>query len=212
LNARYEAVVLPAIDRYTGFACRGVQCPDKREDIKQEVRGIGRCWFKRLAEKGVDGTRFPCVLAHKAAQHVRSHRRLTGSEKAKDAMSSLAQARPGFVIKALPISPRNDYENLHSKPHSQQAQDEFEQRLQHNLITPVDEQVRFKLDITDWLKTLTTRERKLVKAMGHNERTGDLSKIFHLSEGRIGRLRGQFKDGWNAFCDGDASVGRRRAR
>lgn len=75
--------------------------------------------------------------------------------------------------------------------------------------TPVDEAVRFKLDFRAWLRTLTPRERYIIRAMSIHERTKDLSRQFRLSEGRTSQIHNQFKDGWKRFCDGDDSLNRR---
>ena len=41
------------------------------------------------------------------------------------------------------------------------------------------------------------------------ERTKDLSRMFHVSEGRISQLRAEFRKGWLRYCgetDGEAGV------
>jgi hypothetical protein len=76
--------------------------------------------------------------------------------------------------------------------------------LQDNTITPPDEQAAFRLDFAAWLKRLTPRERRLIRAMALNERTQDLARECELSPGRISQMRREFHDGWATFC-GDTS-------
>ena len=59
----------------------------------------------------------------------------------------------------------------------------------------------FRIDFPAWLKTLTARERRLVRAMARNERTTDLSREFGVSPGRISQLRRAFMEDWRRFID-----------
>ena len=111
----------------------------------------------------------------------------------------------------LPSSTCTGREHLYARPHGQRDMDAFEERLQDNRVTPVPDQVAFKLDFKSWLRTLTPRERRIIKAMMREERTKDLSKEFDLSEGRISQLRRQFLEGWKCFV-GDLTVCGRRLR
>jgi hypothetical protein len=77
--------------------------------------------------------------------------------------------------------------------------DAYEERLRDNTITPVIDQVQFRIDWPAWLRTLTARERRLIRAMSRNERTLDLSKEFELSPARISQLRREFHDDWCRF-------------
>jgi hypothetical protein len=78
--------------------------------------------------------------------------------------------------------------------------DAFEERLQENMVTPIPDQVQFRLDFPAWLDTLTPRERRLIKEMSQNERTKDLSRRFDLSPGRISQMRREFAWSWQRFC------------
>jgi hypothetical protein len=79
--------------------------------------------------------------------------------------------------------------------------DAFEERLCDNTITPVLDQVQFRLDFPAWLESLTPRERRMIRAMIRNERTLDLGKAFEVSPSRISQMRREFHDGWTRFID-----------
>jgi hypothetical protein len=200
---------LPKIARHGQVYFRHENDADKKADRIAEMIGLAWQWFVHLTERGKDPTCFPCALAVLAARAVKCGRRVAGMVKARDVMNELAQHRHGFVVASLSTSPATSRDNLFGKPHGQRQQDEFEERLQHNLVTPIDEQVQFKLDFADWLHTLTARERRLIRAMLRNERTKDLSRQFELSQGRISQLRRQFRDDWRRFL-GDEVIGRQR--
>ncbi len=208
LHARFLAI-LPRIQRHAQIYHRDVKCPHKRSDRIAETVALSWRWFVNLAQRGKDATRWPSVLASYAAKAVRSGRRLCGTLKTRDVMSELAQQRHGFAVEHLPCSVSTSHDALYGKPYGQQHQDEWEQRLVDNTVTPVDEQVQFRLDFKAWLKSLTGRERRIIKAMLRNERTKDLAREFELSEGRISQLRREFLIGWKCFV-GDEPIGCRR--
>lgn len=211
LHARF-LTILPTIERHGQIYFRHEKCSAKKADRIAEMVGLAWQWFVRLTERGKDATGFPSALAVLAARSVRCGRRIAGMVKTSDVMNERTQYRRGFVVVPLPSSTATPHEDRLDKPHGQRQQDEFEQRLQHNLVTPVDEQVQFKLDFAAWLHTLTARERRLIRAMLRNERTKDLSRYFEVSPGRVSQLRRQFRDDWRRFI-GDAVIGGpRRAR
>jgi hypothetical protein len=159
----------------------------------------------RLVQRGKDPLAFPTVLAAYAARHVRCGRRLCGQEHGKDVMSSLAQRRHGFAVEQLPASTATSFEERYATGVGQRRQDAYEERLRDNTVTPVPEQVCFRLDFPAWLATLSPRERRLVRAMTQNERTLDLSRRFELSPARISQLRRELHDDWQQFLGDDPS-------
>lgn len=200
LHARFLSIVLPKVERHGQVYFRNEKCAQKRADRIAEMIAIAWKWFVRLAECGKDATTFPCVLANLAARAVKSGRRVCGQLKAGDALNEVAQQRHSFTIESLPISTRASYENLYSLPHGQEHQDCWEERLRDNTQTPVPDQVAFRIDFPSWLRTLTARERRIIRAMTQNERTKDLSRQFELSPARISQLRREFMEDWKRYC------------
>lgn len=202
--------ILSRVERHARIYFRGTRCFHKKEDFVAETVDVAWAWFKKLAEqKGKDASTFPMALAFHAARYVRGGRRLCGSEKARDVMSPRCQQRRGFVVQSLPSSTCTSHDMLYSKPLGQRHQDEYEEMLADNRVTAVPDQVVFRIDFKAWLKTLTPRERRIIKAMMREERTKDLAKEFELSEGRISQMRRQFLEGWQCFV-GDLVICTRR--
>jgi hypothetical protein len=195
--------ILPRMELHARVYFRGLRCPDHQAEAVQETLAL--CWkyFVRLVERGKDPLAFPSVLATYAARHVRCGRRLCGQENGKDALSSLAQRRHGFAVEQLPASTATPYEERYAGGAGQRRLDAFEERLRDNTVTPVLEQVCFRLDFPAWLGTLTPRERRLVRAMARGERTLDLSRHFELSPARISQLRRELHDDWRRFLEDD---------
>jgi hypothetical protein len=178
---------------------RGLRCPTNQAEAVQET--VALCWqyFLRLVERGKDPLAFPTVLATYAARHVKCGRRLCGQQNGKDVMSPLAQRRRGFAVEQLPASTATSFEERYTTGVGQRRQDAYEERLRDNTVTPVVDQVCFRLDFPAWLRTLTARERRLVRAMAQGERTLDLSSRFELSPARISQLRRELHNDWRRF-------------
>jgi hypothetical protein len=194
--------LLPAIETHGNSYFRYLKCPHRKADALQEMRALAWKWLVRLVQRGKDINEFLATFNTFLGKAVISGRRLAGMLNAKDVMCHLNQKRNGFTVESLPSSPRMNHETLYGLPHGQQGQDAFEERLQDNTITPVPDQVQFRLDFPAWMKTLTGRERRIIRAMARNEQTKDLSREFDLSPGRISQLRQEFRQDWNRFCDG----------
>src|SRR5206468_2685917 len=111
-----------------------------------------------------------------------SGRRLTGLAKARDVMTAATQRRHGFRVELLAAhSGPASHEQRYAMPHGQALQDACEEYLHDNTITPILDQVQFRIDWPAWLATLTARERRLIHAMALNERTSELSRRFAVT-------------------------------
>jgi hypothetical protein len=122
------AAMFPTIRRYTRYASGGLNHDRDEEDVLAEMKAMVWCWLVRLAARGKDGTRFPGTLAYLAARAVRSGRRIAGTERAKDVMSPLAQARHGFKVERLPHSIRRCHDDIYFG-RGQRRLDVYEERL-----------------------------------------------------------------------------------
>lgn len=180
--------ILPRIELHARIFFRHVKCPNKKDDCIAEVAAIAWKWFQRLAEKGKDATQFVSALATLAARAVSSGRRLCGQSKAKDVLNELTQQRHSFTVSSLPNG-------------SSLTGNVFDEALADNTVSPVPEQVAFRLDFPAWRLTRYERDRRLIDELMVGERTLDVAKRHGLSPARISQLRRDFHDDWLAFCD-----------
>jgi DNA-directed RNA polymerase specialized sigma24 family protein len=178
--------ILPVIEAHARFAHRHLARYHDREDAVAEIIAVAWSWYIRLVQRGKDPAAFPTALASFAVRHVRSGRRLAGTEPARDALSPLAQQRRGFTISPLPAGSSLDG-NV------------FDEVLHDNTRSPVPDQVWFRLDFPRWLETLSERKRAISWAMVLDARTLDLARQFRLSPGRISQLRREFHPSWQRF-------------
>ncbi len=180
---------MPRIERHGRVYFRGLRDRDRLEEVIQEMVALPWKWFLSLAERGKDVTQFPSAIAAYAARAVRSGRRLCGQEKGKDVLSPLAQTRCGFTTFPIP-----EISTLTGNP--------LEEALIDNTVTPVDEQVAFRIDFPQWLSTYSDRDRRIALDLMAGERTQDVSDKYALSAGRVSQMRTQFRDSWRRFQGG----------
>jgi hypothetical protein len=185
---RLFLVILPRIDAHARISFRDVKCPETRADRIAETVALCWKWFVRLAERGKDATQFASVLASFAVRAVRSGRRVCGQLKPKDVLSERAQQLNGFTVDKLP-----DFSTLSDNPYSEALAD--------NTVSPVPDQVAFRLDFPAWLLSLSDREQRLVADMAMNHRTMDLAAKYGISPARISQLRRQLEASWDNFQD-----------
>jgi hypothetical protein len=197
LQQVFVADILPRVEQHGRIYFRYL-CPDRKADAVQEMRALAWKWFLQLDKHGKDPACFLKAFTTFLARAVNSGRRVAGMAKAKDVLNPHAQRRHGFTVERLPTCPRASHDHLYS-PVGQEIQDELEERLCDNTITPVVDQVMFRLDFIAWLKTLTPRERRIIRGMLRNDRTIDLSKRFDVSPGRISQMRREFQVSWLRF-------------
>jgi hypothetical protein len=203
--------IQPRIVTHARISFRGERCQARKDDLVAETVAMAWQWFLRLADRGKDARQFPSVLASYAVRAVRSGRRLTGQLRAKDALSERAQRLHAFKVERLPSTTRHAFDGVYGAVHGQQAMDAFEERLQHNTMTPVDEQVAFRCDFPDWLLTRTERDRRLIQDMADNERTLKLARKYSVSPARVSQLRRDFHDDWTRFTADPAETQRQAA-
>jgi hypothetical protein len=196
--------LLPRIEQHGSIYFRHLRCPQTREDAIQEMRSLAWKWLIRLTKKGKDVNEFPITFVQLLARAVASGRRLNGMEKAKDALNPATQRRHGFRVENFDSSTSTSHERLHASPHGQEQQDTFEERLRDNTLTPIPDQVAFRIDFAQWRRSRCDRHRRIIDQMMLGDRTLDLSRKFGISPGRVSQLRREFHDEWQQFCGGSS--------
>jgi len=198
LQARFLALV-PRIEAHAAIYFRHIPCADRKADKINECVALAWRWFLRLHERGKDIASFTMVFIFLVARAVKCGRRICGLEKSGEVLNPRAQQRHGFKVASLLCSTGNSHERLSSAPHGQHKQGDYEEALKDNSITPVPDQVVFRLDFPEWCKTLTDRDRRLVYTLMTGERTQDVAARFGLTPGRISQKRLAFYQDWQNF-------------
>jgi hypothetical protein len=192
LQDAFAAVVMPAVERHARVYFRHVKCPERRADLTAEAVGLAWKWFRRMAKKGKDGTRFPTAIATLAARAANSGRRVAGQEKSKDVLSPLARRRHGFAVEKLP-----DFSTLSGNPLAEALHDDRR--------SPVPDQAAFRIDFPAWLDTFDSRRRSMILDMAQGHRTQELADKYGVSEARISQIRREAAEEWTTFHGGQAA-------
>lgn len=203
LQARFLAI-RSRIETHAKIFFRHVRCSVTKADRIAETLALAWKWFVRLARQGKDATQYPSVLATYAAKAVQSGRRLCGQLRAKDVLNERTQKKHGFRVEQLPMSTRTCHAELNGVT-GQRHLDAYEERLQDNTRTPVDEQAAFRLDFPAWLRTRTERDRRIIEEMAVGERTSHVATQFGMSSSRVSQLRREYSQDWRRFT-GDAGI------
>jgi hypothetical protein len=189
---------LPRIERHGQVYFRQVKCLTARrskEELLAEMRGLAWKWFLRLVRRRKKVLAYVSTLGCFVARAVHSGRRVCGHEKAKDAMSPLAQRRHCFAMQTLP-----DYSTLNGNP--------LDEALTCNTISPVPEQVAFRLDFPAWRSGYRWRDRRLIDDLMVGTRTLEAARRYGLSPARISQFRRQCHEDWSYFCADHADADR----
>src|SRR5262249_36604790 len=142
---------------------RGRSATDREEATAEAVAAAFES-FVRLKERGKNPAQdFPRSMARLAALHVKDDRHVGGRSSSKDVLARKAQQKHGFAGEALPVSPRTSLETRSAGARGRQKQTVWEEGLQGNMRTPVPDQVAFRLDFPAFLRTLSGRDRRLVR-------------------------------------------------
>lgn len=192
---RQFLALLPRIESQAGNCFAYLRCPAERADKIAETVALAWKAYLRLIETGKDMSQFVATFTFFVARSVKCGRLLAGMIKSKDVLNPQAQKRFGFKVETLPQSTSR----FSREPHGQRQQDAFERRLQDNRITPVPEQVAFRIDFSRWYGTRCRRDRAIIGCMLLDERTQDLSRKFGISPSRVSQLRREFYLDWLRF-------------
>jgi hypothetical protein len=198
LHARFLTIV-PRIELHAHISFRDVTCAALKDDWSAETVALCWKWFQRLAEQGKDATEFVSALAGYATRAVRSGRRLCGQLRANDVLSELAQRQHGFTVQPLPSSTTPSWEARSGTTHSPGHFNAYEERLRDSTVTPPPEAAAFRIDFSQFLHSLTDRDRRLAEYLSLGHQAAKAADRFGLSPGRVTQLRQLWCQQWRAF-------------
>ena len=182
--------MLPAILRYARFASRDLE-PDAREEFIQEVVANTLAAFVRLVELGKAEIAYATPLAIYAVAQIRGGRQVGMPLNVRDVSSDYCQTRKNVAVKRL--------------DHYDRQQDGWLEVLIEDRRAGPAETAASRIDFPAWLKTLSTRKRRIAWKLALGETTGKVARLFNLSAGRISQLRRELERSWQSF-HGESAV------
>ena len=63
-----------------------------------------------------------------------------------------------------------------------------------------------RIDVSDWLTTLSRRDQRLAMALARGEQTSCVAKMFRITAGRVSQLRQELYDNWRRFTGESVSI------
>ncbi len=176
--------MLPAITRHSRIAYASLD-PEARDEAIQETVCNALVAYYRLVQLGKTDVAYPSALARYGVAQFRAGRRVGSRLNKNDALSSYAQRQRGFRVDSL---------------------DKFDAEVEGWREIVVEDRragpaeiAATRIDFSQWLKTLTTKQRRIANALAVGESTQVVAKKYGLTAGRISQIRRQFKDAWDGF-------------
>ena len=176
--------MIPAIKRQARLAFRDLD-PEGKEEAIADVVANAFVAFYRLAQLGKTDIAYPTPLAMYGVKQYREGRRTGTKSNCKDISSSYCQKKKRFGVGRL---------------------DRFDKQDQHWIEILLEDKrsgpaeiVQAKLDIGDWMVSLSRRRRKIAVTLATGESTKAAARKFRVSAGRISQVRKELKKAWEAF-------------
>jgi len=173
--------MLPAIYCYARYAFRHLRSEAKEEAV-EEVIANAFVAFDRLVELNKIDLAYPSVLARYGASQIRTGRKVGTSQNNKDVLSARARLNNGHAVDRL---------------------DEWKEQLVEDRHSGPAEIAATRIDFADWLKTLSSRQRKIAKTLAVGEKTKAVARRFSITPGRVSQTRRELQRAWNEFVSDD---------
>lgn len=174
--------ILPAIRRQATASFRKAD-PAAREEAVQEVIANALVAYARLVDQEKEHVAFATPLAGYAIAQVRAGRQVGSRLNVRDVTSAYCRARKGVRLESL----------------DQQVSGEWmEITAESRRATPA-EIATIRIDFTDWLTTLTPRNRRLAERLAAGESTSSAACALGVSRGRVSQLRAELRNAWHFF-------------
>jgi hypothetical protein len=138
---------------------------------------------------------YATALARYGVAQVKDGRMTGGQLNCKDISSPYCQRKKGVVLERL--------------DHYDSDEDTWKEIIIEDRHAGPADVVRVRLDFSDWLKTLSRRDRRVANFLALGHRTSDAARKFDVSEGRISQIRGELSESWREFTgepDGNAAA------
>jgi hypothetical protein len=195
VKAQFEALI-PTITAHLKKMFRAGRCACTKADFVAEALALCWRWFVRAAALGKDAAAIVGPMTTFAARKVRSGGTVCGMQPAKDVMSLTAKLKHGVVVKSLSAS--GNHTAWRAPAGGQIRLAAFEEALSENTVTPVPDQVIFRIDWPEFLNKLTKRDRKMVEFLALGNSNNAAADAFGISRGRVSQLRRGWCEKWKA--------------
>jgi hypothetical protein len=176
--------LLPAIQRHARWAFRQLRAHERQEAV-QAVSAYAAMAFARLFEAGKADVAYATPLARFGVRQHRAGRSIGGRINSLDVASAACQRRRGFAI---------------------EPSDAWQLTLVEDRRATPAELAALRIDMADWLQTLSPRDRELASVLAVGEPPSVAARKFRVSRGRISQLRRKLHESWRLFMGETAAA------
>jgi hypothetical protein len=184
--------MLPKIRQHARIAF-GRRHPDAREEAVQAVVCNACAAIARLAELGKLDLAYASVLARYGVAQVKDGRMTGGHLNCKDVLSGYCQRLKDVVVERL--------------DHYDEEENGWTETVVEDRTAGPAEIARVRLDFSDWLHQLPSRNRRIAQFLSLGHRTSEAARKFRVSEGRVSQLRRELAESWCKFIGDDEDNG-----
>jgi len=176
--------MLPQIRAQAEVAFRSIR-PEAKEELITEVIANAFVAFIRLVERDKADIAYSTPLARYAIRHVKAGRRVGTRLNVRDATSHHAR-----LVKKIVIERLDQFDAANGK---------WRDTLIEDRKAGPAETAAARIDIADWLKSLSWNKRKIAKTLAGGETTSVVAHMFGLTASRVSQLRQELKKSWDLF-------------
>jgi len=173
--------VCPVIQRHARITFRHLPLVEREEAIAEAI-AAGFVSFVRLKDRDRAPAGYPGAIAKFAVLHVKNGRRVGNKFNSRDVCSRRHRDRRSPNRGSI-ASPAEGWEEF----------------LTDDSLTPILDQVAFRLDWPAFLTSLSWRHRQILHALASGHSGKWVAHRFNLSQPRITQLRQQWRREWLAF-------------
>ncbi|MBI3410991.1 MAG: hypothetical protein HY040_21875 [Planctomycetes bacterium] len=189
----------PVVERHASVVFRALPIAEREEAVAEAMASAFESYLS-LKQRGRDCVlEFPSKMAKYAALHVKNDRHVGGHANSHDALSAKAQQKHGFRVDSLQRTLPRRRKARHAFGRSSRILDAFEEHLQDDSLTPIPEQVCFRLDWAAFMRTLSRRDRAMAKYLSLGNSATETAEKFRMSCGRVTQLRRRWHREWTTF-------------
>ncbi len=178
--------MLPLIERHARIALSSLDA-EAREDAICEVVANAMCAYRQLHERNELDKAFASALARFAVAQFHGGRRVGTRQCSHDVFSAKNKRRSDFEIRSFGCPG--------------EMKGAWLECLHDNRLTPVFEQVAFRLDFPRWLKSQSWRNQQIVESLAIGNSTNEVAKQFSISPARVSQIRRELAESWNRFAN-----------
>jgi hypothetical protein len=167
--------------------------PEGQQEAIAEAIAASYAMFVALVARGRESLAYAVALAGYAVKRVSVGRMTATPSNCKDVSSRHCQLRSGLTL-----------ERLDRFDHREHA---WEEVVVEDRRAGPAEIACARLDIQEWFRRLTPKDRKIARYLAAGNTTTDAARRFRVSAARISQKRRQFLEGWKSFQGADPATG-----